>query len=1397
MITKIKFLLAFCICMALNTYAQSKEELNTIRSLSLIELLYEDGSYSGCIAEAQLLEKNIARTPNLPRHYHIKTQVFLLKSYYAVLSFDKVTELLPKTLSAIESLSDAHDKELAYLYLTNFYNETGSFHDASLAFANCHSQSAMNDVWHKVAYEFEKITFLLGQNYLKEVQTELTEIKKLLYSHEMNDFTTDKELNLRLHLQRAHVQNLKGAYLLAVGDLEKAAEHFTIQSKWIADNVGRSNVEYSKCLALEGDMYYRQQEYKKAYSLYTDAYTSLPVSDYHKDKIYLLSKITSLSVFLEDVNAYEQYMRRLQLHADRNLYKYNFFQLAHGYADAYSYYSKGDYTTALSRLDRIYAKYPSLPGNHFFNQEALMLKLDIYNENGQISNYNATLDSLTKLSKEFDGSDSPVYYENLLTALESKIKSGKELKETEELLTNSYQKIIWPHTDSVSYTSLQYYNILSSLYFQTDRFALAQKSSDKAVMLSSNLYTESSWQYVQQFMKNIEYAAWAGNYVEALKKEGVTKKLDIYMQDLGNPLQYIKFCNQASINAYLLGSFDEHKAYSLKALKLVNKEHNNKKIIYANVREEAAATYIELSNLTTAELLLKQTLALRKQKLGDRDPSLFFPTKELSDLYLLIGNYSNADKITTEYLKLTLEVYGAKSIAYSLATFQSAKYSSAIGDNNKAKEMFEKCLKSQQALLGSKNLLLASTYIELAQINTKLNPENFVENEKQFKNGGSIIDNAIGKNNLPYVQYLQLLAGFYISNQKYTLANSLLTEADKYWQLKLGTKNVHIADIAMMFGKSAYMQSNYKEVDNQYNKARDIYETIFSNTHPSYCLATAQMAKVAYMQKDKNKALSLMQVCMPQYLAFIEKYFPSLSFQEKSKFWFSMKDEFEFYNFLILNDEANSKNKLTGNVYNNIIATKALLLTSDIKLRKQISTSGDTVLIRTFSEWLEQRELVSSMVSLSKDQMSELGVDPLQAETRLEELEKIMSARSSLFMEKGKAKAVKWTDVKAQLEKNEYAIEIFRYRYFDKVFSDSIIYGALILNHETIDGPEAVVMGNGKKMENRNYKYYRNSVINNQTDNYSYDIYWKSIKAVIPDQALIYLSSDGVYNQVNVEMFENTGTKKYVIDENEIVQVTNTKDIITETPVRQRKKDKIFVPTQYVLCGNPDFYANGNKGGNALASLQGAEVEVAEIEMILKAAGKTNLALLNKEVTEDTLMSFKSPKAMHIATHGYFKETPKNQTDNFANNPLLNSGLMLTGSGTILDNKENTYVNNTPGILTAYEVVNMNLDNTEIVVLSACETGKGQVEAGEGVYGLQRSFLIAGANCVIISLFKVNDEVTKSLMIEFYTNWLKSGDKRSAFNQAKRSIKAKYEDYPIFWGAFIMIEGKAPKKYIN
>jgi CHAT domain-containing protein len=110
------------------------------------------------------------------------------------------------------------------------------------------------------------------------------------------------------------------------------------------------------------------------------------------------------------------------------------------------------------------------------------------------------------------------------------------------------------------------------------------------------------------------------------------------------------------------------------------------------------------------------------------------------------------------------------------------------------------------------------------------------------------------------------------------------------------------------------------------------------------------------------------------------------------------------------------------------------------------------------------------------------------------------------------------------------------------------------------------------------------------------------------------------------------------------------------------------------------------------------------------------------------------------------------------------------------------------GILTAYEISQMNLSNTELVVLSACETGLGQVSGNEGVYGLQRAFKIAGAKYLIMSLWKVDDQSTRAFMTEFYKQWLQGKQSiPQAFRAAQQSMRAKNSS-PYDWAGFVLIE---------
>ena len=137
-------------------------------------------------------------------------------------------------------------------------------------------------------------------------------------------------------------------------------------------------------------------------------------------------------------------------------------------------------------------------------------------------------------------------------------------------------------------------------------------------------------------------------------------------------------------------------------------------------------------------------------------------------------------------------------------------------------------------------------------------------------------------------------------------------------------------------------------------------------------------------------------------------------------------------------------------------------------------------------------------------------------------------------------------------------------------------------------------------------------------------------------------------------------------------------------------------------------------------------------------------------------------------------------------NPLFRSGLILAGAGAT--HEDVTKQSNEDGIFSAYEAMQMDLSKTELVVLSACETGLGELHNGQGVYGLQRAFMAAGAQALVMSLWQVEDNATQDLMATFYKNWLSNSnmEKHEAFRRSQQEVMKRYPN-PVFWGAFVML----------
>lgn len=657
--------------------------------------------------------------------------------------------------------------------------------------------------------------------------------------------------------------------------------------------------------------------------------------------------------------------------------------------------------------------------------------------------------------------------------------------------------------------------------------------------------------------------------------------------------------------------------------------------------------------------------------------------------------------------------------------------------------------------------------------------------QKKYDDAAGIYKKAImiKENNLgahPDLAHLKSgLADLYIEMDKLDEVEKLLKSAYDINKRKLGEN--HPATIKVIQEQAYY----YRYIgDNQKSmalitKVVEKKKEIYGETHPSYLHALEELAITQWNLNQIPQAKQSFQVVLDNTRNYITTYFNTLNDNEKNLYWEKTGVTLQhYYAFVKANYKQDST--LIPQMLNTVIVTKGFLLNGSSKLRNSILQSDDKELKAIYKKWLETKENLNSAYQLSKEELvqEKINIDSLQK--KADEYERQLSQKSALFGENAAKGITSYEPIQQLLKPTEAAVEIVQVNEFVNKFTGKAHYLGIVIKNKSLS---VANIGFADTID-KSIAAFRTDIIEQRPEAFIYPVVWRAIDSSLINCDKVYLSLDGAFHQLSINAIKDNSSK-YVIDKYTLQFVGNIKDVVS----LKKSQDKIAKPKTAFLIGNPMYGTH-----DLIPQLPGTEKEVKSVTATLKGLGLSATTLYGKEATETKMKAIKSPDILHIATHGYFlADVSKMETSKVLgidisaakDNPLLRSGLLLANCDNVFDeNYRAAGADN--GVLTAYEAMTLNLDKTDLVVLSACETGLGSVKQGEGVYGLQRAFLIAGAKSIIMSLWSVSDEATMELMIMFYSNYAKTGNKQQAFADAQKKLKAKYKE-PFYWSAFVML----------
>jgi tetratricopeptide (TPR) repeat protein len=821
----------------------------------------------------------------------------------------------------------------------------------------------------------------------------------------------------------------------------------------------------------------------------------------------------------------------------------------------------------------------------------------------------------------------------------------------------------------------------------------------------------------------------------------------------------------------------------------------------AAVCNQLAHLYSDSGEFRKAEPLYLRALKIDEAVLGREHPNVAIILGGLGALYKQTGDLFNAESAFQRALQISEATVGPQHPNTAQASNNLAAVYEEIGDYAKAQPLYENALTIHEKTLGENSPDVATTLNNLAGLYRKLG--NYSQAASLFERSLAIYEKAFGPHHHRVGLALNNLADLHLSLGDYAKAEPLYQRALDIYETALGPKHPATAVILNNLGAVYSQTLRYGDAASFYRRSAKISEQVVGPNHIQTATALRNLA-YAYLdlgkKREAEKLASRVNLAEENYLREV------LSFtSERQRLAFQQTN-----NPYSLPAKLNAADMLAKT----ILRQKGIVLDSlleDQLLPAIIADRSEARKIISELAAVKERLMQVSLTALSDlpDRQRVTGNEQQKLSERVEEMEAQLGRDIRATGKARRSLNTKTEQVQKALGPEQALIEFLRYADNRGQNQWERCYGAIVIRAS--GKPRWISLGKTADIDDRIrlYKEY----VRGEGDQAAliaalrdlHDQVWAPVEKILPPETTtVAISPDGELNFVSFATLLDPD-KRFVAEKYSLRYVASGRDLLREFKPTSNRTAIIFaspdfertIPTEDST--HPEVIASTFRAAIrdlqniSLPPLPGTGVEAIALEHVLKETDTNVKIFSGAHATKAELRRLESPRILHIATHGFFlPETELGTGSDLLKlqvfqmpsvrpklvNPMYRSGIALAGAQNTLRSWSRGAISaiEDNGILTAEEAGALKLDGTWLVVLSGCDTGIGTAQAGEGVLGLRRGFVQAGAQNLLLTLWPIGDRATIEIMLDFYETAEKTGNAAQALAEAQRKWLVKLRD---------------------